>query len=176
MQLDFKHYILNESRNYMAQKVGDILSASQELSDDAQNIGTRDLIRFSQQIVNQIRRILHSTWPREERKHLLKLQKIGVAIMRAIEEKDKLPETISGITSMLEKLVADLGVPIHKLASTDKSQPDDDKGTDKPEKAPPSPKNIDQAGPVPPPTGGTGQDLTAKPLGGSGSGPSFDAF
>ena len=98
--------------------------------------------------------------------------------MKAIDEKDDLPGTISGITTMLEKLVSDLGMPIHKLASTEKSQDIDQKGTsdseDKMSANPPKSKNVDQVGPTPPPTGGTGQDMFAKPLGGSGG--EFDAF
>jgi len=110
----FKQFLLNESQAYLGQKVGDILTAAQELRDDANNMGTRDLTRFSERIVNQIRRILHSNWPREEKKHLLTLQKVGVALMKSIEEKDDLPGTIAGCATSLEKLVANLGVPIHK--------------------------------------------------------------
>jgi hypothetical protein len=175
----FKEYLINEQRAYLGQKVGDILTAAQELRDDARNMDTRDLTRFSERIVNQIRRILHSNWPREEKKHLKTLQKVGVAIMKSIEDRDDLPGTVSGAAGELEKLVADLGVPIHKLATTDKAPTeDDDSGTDKPEKnqstPPPKSFTIDKAGPVPPPTGGTGQDMYAPPLGGS-SGP-MDAF
>jgi hypothetical protein len=174
----FKEFILNEQKAYLSQKVGDILTAVHELQDDSKNMGTRDLIRFSERIVNQIRRILHSNWPREEKKYLKSLQKVGVALMKAIEDKDDLPGTISGSVSVLEKLVADLGMPINKLATTDKPPEEDDKGVDKSVKdqsvPPPSPKNIENSGPATPPTGGTGQDLTTPPLGGS-SGP-LDAF
>ena len=176
----FKQFLLNEQQVYLAQKVGDILTATQELRDDARHMGTRDLTRFSERIVNQIRRILHSNWPREEKKYLKTLQKIGVAIMRSIDEKDDLPGTIGGAAAELEKLVGDLGMPIHKLATTDRAdvRPEDDGGTSKPEKnqstPPPKARTIDNAGPVPPPTGGTGQNLYAPPLGGS-SGP-LDAF
>lgn len=172
----FKQFILNESKAYLGQKVGDILTAAQELRDDANNMGTRDLTRFSERIVNQIRRILHSNWPREEKKHLLTLQKVGVALMKSIEEKDDLPGTVAGCASSLEKLVANLGVPIHKLATTDSAPEEDDTGTDAPDQSTPPPQSttIAKAGPIPPPTGGTGQDLASPPLGGS-SGP-MDGF
>lgn len=163
----FKQFILNESQNYLGQKVGDILTAAQELRDDANNMGTRDLTRFSERIVNQIRRILHSNWPREQKKHLLTLQKVGVALMKSIEEKDDLPGTVAGCAASLEKLVSDLGVPIHKLASTDSVPEEDNKGTDTPQDQsvpPPQPSTIDKAGPVTP---GTGQNLTAPPLAGN---------
>ena len=174
----FKQFIINEASAYMGQKVGDILTATQELNDDSKNMGTRDLIRFSERIVNQIRRILHSNWPKEEKKHLLTLQKVGVAIMKAIEDKDDLPGTIAGAVGTLEKLVGKLGVPINKLATNDQTPDEDDKGTDKSmdqSTPPPQSTTMDKTGPMPPPTGGTGQDLYAKPLGGSGSA-TFDGF
>lgn len=172
MGIRFKQFILNESQAYLGQKVGDILTAVQELRDDANNMGARDLTRFSERIVNQIRRILHSTWPREEKKHLLVLQKIGVALMKSIEEKDDLPGTISGAASALEDLVADLGVPIHKLATTDKApEKEPETGTNKPEKdqasPPSSPETVEQLPQGTPPAGGTGVDLYAPGLGGN---------
>lgn len=167
----FKTFILNENQQYLAQKVGDILSATQELRDDSKHMGSRDLTRFSERIVNQIRRILHSNWPREEAKHLKLLQKAGVALMKAIDEKDDLPETISGVATILEKLVANLGVPINKLASSDESDivPEDKKGISNSEKSstpPPNPSTVEKTGPVSDPTP-TGQDMYAPPLGGN---------
>lgn len=185
MTIRFKQFILNESQAYLGQKVGDILTAVQELNDDAPNMGARDLVRFSERIVNQIRRVLHSQWPREDKKHLAVLQKVGVALMKAIEEKDDLTGVISGSSSLLEKLVGDLGVPIHKLANTDAAESKDSQGTNRSEKSqitqpsppppdqtqpPQTPQTIDQTVPETPPTGGTGMDMYSPPLGGS-SGP-----
>lgn len=166
----FKTFLLNEQSAYLGQKIGDILTAAQELRDDSPNMGTRDVIRFSQRIVNQIRRILHSNWAKEERSHLQVLQKIGVAIMNSIEKKDDLPGTISGAAAELEKLVTKLGTPINKLASTEKTQkePEQEKGTsEKEEAAPPEAKTLEKAGSATPPAGGTSQDLATPALGGS---------
>lgn len=187
----FKDFLLNENRVYLAQKVGDILAALQELRDDAPNMGTRDLTQYSMRIVNLIRRILHSSWPKDEQPNLLSLQKAGVALMKAIDEKSDLPGTISSVSGLLEKLVSDLGSPINKLAPTEppKDQTKDAKTTagtenmpQKPEPsqppapagAPTSPETLDKAPQGTPPTGSTGQDMAAPPLGGS-SGP-MDAF
>jgi hypothetical protein len=173
----FKQFILNEQTAYLGQKVGDILTATQELRDDAKNMGSRDLVRFSERIVNQIRRILHSNWPREETKHLKILQKVAVALMKAVDEKEDLPETISGAAGTLEKLVGNLGIPINKLGTSDEAEDEteDDSGLSKSEKPdnlsspPPKSSTIEKAGPVAPPNP-TGQDIYAPPLGGS-SGP-----
>lgn len=119
--MKFRSFLLNENRVYLGQKIGDILTATQELKSDTKNMGTRDLVRFSERIVNQIRRILHSNWPKEEIENLKTLQKVAVAIMKAIEEKENLPEIISGASATLEKLTSKLGVPINKLGTADKS-------------------------------------------------------
>jgi len=176
----FKEFLLNEQTAYLGLKVGDILTAAQELRDDAKNMGNRDLTRFSQRIVNQIRRILHSNWPREETKHLKILQKAGVALMKAIDEKDDLGSMISGVVSVLEKLVAALGVPINKLASSDEPQDTDKQGTSDTEKSteklsipPKIASTIDNAGTAGPPTP-PGQDMYAPPLGGNAG--SLDAI
>jgi hypothetical protein len=125
--MEFKEFLLNENKSYLAQKIGDILTASQELRDDVKNMGSRDIIRFTERIINQIRRILHSNWTKEELKTLKGLQKIGVSLSKGIEEKDNLPEVISGATALLEKLSSDMGQPINKIASNqeDETQQDD---------------------------------------------------
>ena len=191
----FKHFLLQEESAYLAQKIGDILTALHELRDDAQNMGTRDLTQYSQQIVNQIRRVLHSSWPKEDRVHLATLQKTAVALMVAIDKKSDLPGTIQAVSTVIEKLVGDLGVPISKLTPTDRvqSSSEENKGVGGPEKAsktqgpvektsikanknqpPEQPQNIDTTPTITPPTGSTGQDLAAPPLGGSTGG--LDAF
>jgi hypothetical protein len=117
------------------------------------------------------------------------LQKVGVALMKAIDEKSDLPATISAVAGTLEKLVEDLGVPINKLNPTEspKNQPQEDKSTSPTEnqppepapgpandKMPPDPQQMASAGQITPPVGGTGQDMAAPPLGGSTGG--LDAF
>lgn len=173
----FKEFLLVEQRAYLGQKVGDILTATQELRDDSKHMGSRDLTRFSEKIVNQIRRILHSQWPREEKKHLMHLQKVGVAIMKAIEEKDDLSTVISSAASELETLSGKLGVPIHKMVGDDKAGGQEEmKGTASPEKkkSDTMPGTMSQpAGPAPPPPGGPAPNASP-PLGGN-AGP-MDAF
>lgn len=173
MSLTFKSFLLHENNNYLGQQIGDILTASQELRDDSKHMGTRDLVRFSQKIVNQIRRVLHSNWPREEKKNLLVLQKIGVAIMKAIEEKDDLPGIISSAAQELEKLSGKMGVPLHHFSSPDKSPPkENNKGTAAPEKSEPNATSPNQPpmGPIQPPNANPGLEQPQPPLGGN-SGP-----
>ena len=187
--LTFKTFLLNEQQAYLAQKVGNILSAVQDLKNDAKNMGTRDLTAFSNSIVDNIRSIIHSSWPREQQKHLKSLQNMAVAIMKCIEEKGDLPSVISSVSSSMEKLVGDLGMPVNKLIPTEpaKDTTQDGKQTaatetkqkqnqpapegEGPQTAsggmPPAPESMDMNPQATPPTGGTGQDMAAPPLGGS---------
>ena len=130
----FKEFILQEQTNYLSEKVGEVLTDAQRLRDEAINMGSRDLTRFSERIVKKIRNILHSSWPDSAKKHLKQLSKIGVNIMFAIDSSRKttspkdLPSIISAVTSNLEKLVSDMGTPINKLGvDTDQEeQPETD--------------------------------------------------
>lgn len=115
--MKFKNYLMNEAKNYFGERIGDILSALHNLKEDAPNMGARHLIKASEQIVNQIRSILHSNWGKEEEKYLKKLQKAAVAIMKAIEEKDDLITILGSATAEIEQVVADLKIPISNLAT-----------------------------------------------------------
>lgn len=162
--MEFKNFLLFEDRMYLTQRVGDILTALKELDSDSKNMGTRDLVRFSERIVNNVRRILHSNWSKEEQKFLLVLQKVAVAVMKAIEEKDDLPTTISSSCNTLQKLVKDLGLPINKLAVPDHATAEVKGGTETPEKKADIPEP--QVSPINPPADPNLQP-NVPPLGGN---------
>lgn len=148
-EFGFKDFILLENRVYLGGKIGDILTALQELRDDAKSMGSRSLVRYSEKIVNQIRRVLHTHWPKDELKFLKPLQKIGVAMMKAIEEREGLEEIISGSAGELEKVLSKMGVPINKIGSNTSDDPEpEDKSTSDQEKNPPASPD---AGAAPPP-------------------------
>jgi len=178
----FKEFVLFEQKQYLGQKIGDILTAAQGLKDESKNMGSRDLSRFSERIVNQIRRVLHSYWAKENQRYLKDLQKIGVAIMKSIKEKGDLEQTISGATKALEDLSSKIGTPINNIAAPDKSSEKEASaeisGTDNPVKdqykPPPKTKEIDtqqnlgspvnkdtQLSDNPPLGGNSGQQLSA---------------
>jgi hypothetical protein len=118
----FKDYLLNEQHEYLAHKVGDILTAVHELIQGGKQIGARQLVKHSEVVVNQIRKVLHSSWPRSEMKYLRTLQKVGVAIMKTIDEKGDLPETLNGARVEIEKLQDKMGQPINHLATPAKDE------------------------------------------------------
>lgn len=111
------YYQINESEAYLGHKIGDILNGLQDLIQNADGMGQRQVTKSADQIVNLIRRILHTHWPEEQENQLKSLQKVGVAIKKAIEEKGDLPSIIQGAGSELEKVMEKLGMPINKLGS-----------------------------------------------------------
>lgn len=116
MKISFKDFLLNENKYYLGNRIGDILSSVQELQQNSEGMGARQLVANSSRIVDQIRGILHSTWSSREEKYLKDLQKIGVALAKAIDEKDDLEEILPAISSGLEKISSKLGTPVHSLA------------------------------------------------------------
>lgn len=172
----FNEFLLNENRAYLGQKVGDILAATQDISQNSEHIGTRQLVKNSQGIVNQIRRILHTNWPKEEEGNLEQLQKIAVAISSAIEEKDDLAGILAGAQAELEQLSEKLGVPINTLGSPEgveePGDTDADIGVAEPqgeeeEEAPQQPQQP-QGQPQMPPGGMQGQQPGMPPQGQQG--------
>jgi len=115
--MKFKEYLLLEQREYLGQRVGDVLTGIHELLVGGKQIGARQLVKNCDYMVNQIRKILHSTWPRSEYKFLKVLQKVGVALAKAIDEKGDLKEILNSARVELERLGKKLGTPIHKLAA-----------------------------------------------------------
>lgn len=122
----FKDYLLNENKYYLGQKAGDLLTAVQSLGEDAPNLGNRALIRAVQGVINQIRRILHGRWDDGDIKYLKSLQKIGVALCKAIDDKEDIPTVINSVGQELEALLSKMEVPVNSLGSEDEGGDDDE--------------------------------------------------
>ena len=109
--------MINENKYYLGQKTGDILTAVQSLSEDAPNLGNRALLRATQGIINQIRRILHGRWDDEDVKYLKTLQKAGVALCKAIDSKEEMDTVISSVAQTLEDMLSKMEVPVNSMGS-----------------------------------------------------------
>ncbi len=116
---EFKVFLLNESKEYLAQKIGDVLSALQSLEGDSRNMGNRQLVRTADHIVNQMRRVLGGRWSKQEQKYLLELQRAAVALAKAVDENAKMAEVIASVKGAVESLVGKMGVPVNQLAGGD---------------------------------------------------------
>lgn len=127
------------------------------------NMGSRHLTRTAEEIVNQIRKILHSSWKPTQIKHLKELQKIGVALMRTIEDKGDLKEIVPAAAQALQALSGKLGVKVNNLDAPEEMGASDIKMSDFQQTQPPpqqpqpgqpqgqQPPGQQQTGSAPPP-------------------------
>lgn len=150
----FKEYLLMEQKEFLSDKINDILTGIHDLLQAGKQMGARQQLKNSEEIANQIRRILQRSWSSSERKYLKVLQKCGVALMRAIDEKGDLPEVFNSVRVELEKLTGKLRVPVNKLGTGSEEKPK------QPEPPPPG----QQAGPpqIPTPPTNMAQQTTGQ--------------
>lgn len=121
---EFKYFLLNENSVYLGQKMGDILNAIQELSQEGDHMGKRQLVKHTENIVSMIRRILHSSWPKKNQQHLKGLQKVGVALAKAIEEEGQLSDILKSSDQELQSILNDMKVPIQQFVNSEKDNSD----------------------------------------------------
>jgi hypothetical protein len=121
---DFRNFLLNEQqikddsdKRFFGQKVGDVLTAIHDLEEDGKAAGNRKMTKVSLRIVNQIRAIIHDQWGDVATPFLPILQRVGVAMMKAIEEKGDINEVLASAGEELENIMKKLGVPINQIGS-----------------------------------------------------------
>jgi len=176
MAINFKQFLLNESQAHLGHKIGDILNGIQDLLQNYEGMGQRHVTRSSEQIVNMIRRIIHTNWPQDQEKNLKALQKSGVGIMRAIEEKGDLKDILQSVSSDLQKVATKMGLPANSLGTPEGTQQADaekqttgaPQGKEEPENAPGEPEappeqQGGQMPPVPPQNPNMGQNPVVAP-------------
>ena len=121
---EFGLHLLKEERAYLGEQIGDILQALQNLSQDAPNMGKRHLIRLITNVVKQIRRILHSNWTFEEEDYLKELQKVGVALMKGLDNNEDLVQLVTSCSQHVQQVSSKLDQPVNNLGApaTDSDQ------------------------------------------------------
>lgn len=139
--MEFKSFLLTEQKDYLAHRVNDVLTGVHELLAAKKQMGAKQMVRNAEDVANQIRKILHTSWPRSEHKYLKILQQCGVALMRAIEDKGDLPDMFNSVRAELEKLSHKLHVPANKLGTGEETPK-------RPEGPPPGQEAV--PGPLPP--------------------------
>lgn len=115
--MSFKNFLINEDKYYLGQRAGDVLTALQSLEEDAPNMGSRAMIRASQGVADQIRRILHGRWDEDEVKYLKRLQKVGVAILRGIDSNEDMGQIVASCNQEIQEMLGDLETPVNALGS-----------------------------------------------------------
>ncbi len=123
----FKQFLLFESKAYLGQRVGDILTALQNLQEDSAGMSARALERSMSKTVDHIRKILHGRWDDSDKKDLKSLQKVGVAMMKAMDETGSdIPSVLASCVAELESLSERIEQPLNNLGS-EKSAVDSDR-------------------------------------------------
>lgn len=110
-----KTFLLNEEKSYLGHRVADVLTAVQDVQQDMGNLGSRHLTKIADDLVNQIRKILHSNWSPKQQKYLYDLQRVAVALKRTIDEKGDLRDIIPAASQALQDLSGKLGVKVNNL-------------------------------------------------------------
>jgi|SRR6185437_15697770 len=114
---EFKQFLLLEQEEFLAQKIGDVLTALQSLADDSPHMGNRQLVKLSEKIVEQMRKILENRWSRDEESYLRGVQKAAVALAKACDTNQNMPEVIAGAKTELESIQKKLGAPVNNLGN-----------------------------------------------------------
>ena len=168
MDLKFKYFLLNEGTEYLATRVGDILNALQDIQQHSEGMGTRQLVSNAERIVNQIRRILHTSWNSDSLDILEMLQRAAVAIKKGIEEKNDLVEVLGNAANELQDSLAKLGLPINKVGGEENEK------EEKPDQTSP-PQDGEKEPEIQPNQATQGAGLTSPETPGAESGPGTGA-
>lgn len=113
----FKSFLLNEERSFLGNNVGNVLSGMQSLQNDIENMGSRQISRVSENLVNEIRKILHKNWNPKYHNQLKELQKVAVAIQKTIDERGDLKQILPAALQSLSVLSGKLGVKVNNLTA-----------------------------------------------------------
>jgi hypothetical protein len=152
--MEFKNYLLTEGKEYFADRVNSVLTGIHDFLSAERQMGAKQSIKQTENIANQIRKILHTSWPQSEHKHLKVLQRCGIALMKAIDDKGDLPEVFNSVRAELESLSHRLKVPANKLGTKEKGDKER-----KPEAPPPGSKDQQTPQEAVPPTESPAQPM-----------------
>jgi hypothetical protein len=159
--MKFKNFLLEEGFNFSNVKVGDILSAFQQLSFDIDNIKKKDLKNTLENIILNMRSLLNS---KSDKILISVIQKIICAIKDDIEVNGDFKSTIESSIYELEKYLKDKKVVLNNPIENSKDQSVSDPVKDDPvdvknnqELNTPPDKNFSRQDP---PLAGTGDNLS----------------
>lgn len=111
--MNFKDFLC-ENKNYLAQQIGTVLSATQDLEQNTQ-MSNRDYLKHSAKIRDQIRQLIRNRWQDSEIKFVKMLQKPACALAKTIDNKENLKELIPEVSKSLAEIIEKMGVPINNL-------------------------------------------------------------
>ena len=138
----FKNYLILENEQFLAVQINNVLEDLQNLQDEIESIGTRNLVRTATIIANNIRNIIKSPWEISDKKALFSLQKCGVAVLKSIEEKSDLKELIPELVNEIQTALGYLKEPVNKIASPSAKTAKEEPTPELPKSGDLSPENL----------------------------------
>lgn len=145
--LNFRHFILRESDEFLKEKIGKIYGDLQNIQQTMKQVGTDSLVNDVKVVVSQIRAIVRGHWLKQQFKYLETLQKVGVALANAVEENDNLEGIINASVDLVKSEIMDkLAGPVNDLGVEPQEQPAEAPSG---EQSPPTEPDIKGVGTVP---------------------------
>ena len=111
----FSMYLINEDKSHLGHRINDILTSMQDLQDDMDNLGTRHFNRLVDELVNELRKVIHSQWSTQNHKHLEGIQKVAVALKKTLEDKGNMKEIFPAALQTLQSVAGKLGVKVNDM-------------------------------------------------------------
>lgn len=111
----FEKFLLNENKSHLGQKVNDILTSMQDLQGDIENLGSRHFNRLTDEIVNELRKVLHGDWGSNNQQYLSDIQKVAVALKKTLEDKGDIKEVFPAAVQSMQSLAGKLGVQVNDM-------------------------------------------------------------
>jgi hypothetical protein len=142
----FEEFLINEEKSFFGDKINNVLTSMQDVQNDMSNLGSRHLSRLAENIVNQIRKILHGHWNPKYNHKLKELQKIAVAIQKTIDDRGDLNQVLPAATAALEQLSGKMGIKANNLKAPEAEEGEDIQPQDfqqTPETNPSPPDGVD---------------------------------
>jgi hypothetical protein len=116
----FKDFLLIENKVLLYERIGDILNALQDLSENFKSLGRRRSTEAAKNIVNVIRSniLQYNKWPGSEINNIKVVQSCALAIIKSIEEsieENDLEIVINKSIKILQNLLSKSDTPINQI-------------------------------------------------------------
>lgn len=116
----FKDFLLIENKVLLYERIGDIVNALQDLSQNFKSLGRRRSTEAAKTIVNSIRSniLQYNKWPSSEINNIKVIQSCAVAIIKSIEEsieENDLETVINKCIKILQNLISKSDTPVNQL-------------------------------------------------------------
>ena len=124
--MNFKLFLLNENKSDLGLKLGNIINAIDDLSQDIDKKGQK-LNVFADDIIARVKAILRSDWPSELSQYLKQIRNALIVICKSMDGSNEmpLPEALKIFLKQLKKISENLGSPITDVGTPPSKKPEE---------------------------------------------------